>query len=582
MNKKNAKQKKVGNKYYRKKTSEKKAREVVDNVIEDIKVTQDEEKEVDLNRAIDELLDEEIDITNDDSSTDKAIEFEELIPPENSLIEESEEASNVLSMESFSNDIEDTTNNKIENDYDALQVEEFESLNEQEISAEDDVNKNLDFDFDEFNLSENNPVEDNTPNEELENNTDIDKLIEQKIFSTEELNSLSEEKANLDNDIINNVTSDVDSYTLEKQEENEVQYQTSNNSNGLYLSYNVRLFSRVAGIIIFIILAIFLLLSSISIKARSSILYNQSSNLDYKVYLKPNEYYKEPYLSKNMQYIASLIDNVDVDFNYNFMVNQNIDYKYTYYIKADVAVTDTQDKTKIIYSKSDKLTEPRMVTKDSSSGFTIIENVKIDYAKYNDLVKAFKSSYGINADSSLVLSLCVEIEDMKGNVIKSANDPMSIIIPLTEQMIDIKMDSKELNNSNNVNVYKDFSISNKVTLTLSVISLITAIIFIVNLFAFLKKTSTKKTIYDVTLSKILREYDRVIVNSKKMVDFSTDIVDVNSFNELLDVRDNIEKPIIFSEVHKGQKSIFIVKTGNETYRYILKLVDLEKEQEVQK
>ena len=51
---------------------------------------------------------------------------------------------------------------------------------------------------------------------------------------------------------------------------------------------------------------------------------------------------------------------------------------------------------------------------------------------------------------------------------------------------------------------------------------------------------------------------------------------VKNFNELLDVRDNLEKPIIFSEIHKGQKSVFIVRTANETYRYILKLVDLEK------
>ena len=95
----------------------------------------------------------------------------------------------------------------------------------------------------------------------------------------------------------------------------------------------------------------------------------------------------------------------------------------------------------------------------------------------------------------------------------------------------------------------------------------------------MRKTSAKKSLYDVTLSKILREYDRVIVNSKKIIDLNNEkeIIDVNSFTELLDVRDNLEKPIIFSEVHKGQKSVFIVKTSNETYRYVLKLADLEKE-----
>ena len=348
------------------------------------------------------------------------------------------------------------------------------------------------------------------------------------------------------------------------------------------IAYKENLLINVIGIVLFFIVGIILVISSISIKTQNMVLYNQSSNVDYKVYLKPNDYYKEPYLDKNMQYIANLINDIDVNFSYNFSVNQSINYTYSYYVKADVAVTDSQDKTKVIYSKSDKLTEPVIYTKESSNGFNINQNIKVDYDKYNDLVKSFKSSYAISANSNLTLSLCVQIQDEKGNMIRSyeSSDAMKLKIPLTEQMIDITMDSKSVNNdNNNARVYKDFSISNKVTFILSFVSFIISITFVVKLLLFMRKTSAKKSLYDVTLSKILREYDRVIVNSKKIVDLNNEkeIIDVNSFAELLDVRDNLEKPIIFSEVHKGQKSVFIVKTSNETYRYVLKLADLEKE-----
>lgn len=353
----------------------------------------------------------------------------------------------------------------------------------------------------------------------------------------------------------------------------------SKNKNKIYLSYNIRLLINILGIFIFTLLFIILFISSISIKARSNVLYKQTSNLDYKVYLKSNDYYKEPYLQKNMQYIASLIDNIAVTFNYNFDVNQNIDYKYTFYVQSDIVITSSEDKSKIIYSKTDKLTQPSTIIKENSNGFNISQNVNINYDEYNELVKGFKSSYAINADSNLILSLFIEIEDEKGNKIKSLDkDAIRLTIPLTEQMIDISMDSNEINNSNNVNIYKDFSISNKIIFSFAIISLIISLVFIIRLMLFLKKTSLKKTIYDITLSKILREYDRVIVNSKKIVDLNQDVIDVKNFNELLDVRDNLEKPIIFSEVHKGQKSVFVVKTPNETYRYILKHVDLEKEQ----
>ncbi len=435
--------------------------------------------------------------------------------------------------------------------------DKYDPNDEESMPSESLPIENNDNVVDENNMLDNyNDVSLNNANEEFNNYDDI--------FSKDE-NTVLLDKVK-DDVSTNEITS------IDKTERN------SSSLGKLYLSYNSRLLINVFGIAIFLILGFILFVSSISIKARSSVLYRQVSNLDYKVYLKQNDYYKEPYLNKNMRYIASLIDNVDVNFNYNFMVNQNINYKYTYYIKADVTVADSEDKTKVIYSKSDKLTDYKTVVKDNSTGFTINENIKVNYADYNDLVKAFKSSYAISASSNLVLSLHVGIEDGKGNIIKNidSNDVMKLTVPLTEQMINISMDYNEVNNSDNARIYKDFSISNNLTLILSIISIIISIVFIVRLLLFLRKTTSKKTVYDTTLSRILREYDRVIVNSKKMVNISEDVIDVKNFNELLDVRDNLEKPIIFSEIHKGQKSVFIVRTANETYRYILKLVDLEK------
>lgn len=363
-----------------------------------------------------------------------------------------------------------------------------------------------------------------------------------------------------------------------KEEKKEIPVTTTSSNGGMYMSYNTRLLLKVIIPLVLFVISVVFLISSISIKTKSNVIYRQSSNMDYKVYLKQNDYYNTPYLNKNMVYIASLIDNISVDFNYNFMVNQNINYKYTYYVKADVAVTENGDAKNIIYSKTDNLTKPNTVVKENSSGFTLNETLKIDYDKYNELVKTFKSSYALSADSNLVLTLVMNIEDEKGNMINgSATDVMTLTIPLTQQMVSVKLDQKALNNSNNVAIYKDFSIGNSIFLGLSIVGFLAFLISIVRLFVFLKKTTLKKTEYDITLSKILKEYDRVIVNSKNPVDLNDEIIDVNNFNELLDVRDNLEKPIIFSEIHKGQKSVFIVKTSNETYRYVLKQVDLEKD-----
>lgn len=464
----------------------------------------------------------------------------------------------------------------------------------EEKEAQDVLEKNDEANFNATNSSVNDEhFDDNNIKsiEDAENGREatlkeiLERNLENNFGNSDKNESNFDEAANLSND---SSSGEEEAYetTTDLNEANQVDYEkdvtskngTSKSKSSFYLSYEKRLVLNIVSIIVLFMLSFVIFLSSISIKSRSSVVYNQSSNLSYDVTLKDNDYYNDDNLSENMQYIASLIDYIDVDFNYYFSASSSFDYTYTYYIESYVSVTDGDDTSNVIYSKTDKLTEPITVANDNSSSFNISQTVRVNYDEYNDLVKEFKSTYGLSADSNLVLSLRLEIKDKQGTVIRSssASDTTRITIPLTQQLVSIKLNSEDINNSNNINVYQDFSIRNKFTFVLSIIVLLSALASIVRLIIFIKKTTRKKNAYENALAKILREYDRVIVNAKKLPIISGEVIDVKSFNELLDVRDNIEQPIIFYELHKGQKSIFIVKSEVNTYRYILKLPDLEK------
>ena len=86
----------------------------------------------------------------------------------------------------------------------------------------------------------------------------------------------------------------------------------------IYIDTPLRIFVHVGFIVIFIMLSMIFLKNALATKKYTSLYYNEKSNLDYKVYLKENPYFDEPYLGKGNQYIATLIDYVDVTFNYNF------------------------------------------------------------------------------------------------------------------------------------------------------------------------------------------------------------------------------------------------------------------------
>ena len=347
----------------------------------------------------------------------------------------------------------------------------------------------------------------------------------------------------------------------------------------LYLTYENRVALKVAGSILsFVLCALFIILS-LKININTNLRYYQTSNLDYKVNLKENNYYSERQLSKNMQYIASLIDNIDVDFNYDFKTSEKIDYTYSYYINAEVKVRDDST-SNVIFSRKEMLLDEKTYSMKESDSFNINRKVKLDYEKYNNMVKNFKSEYALSAKSDLTLTLFVRIMDEEGNEFKkvNTNNQMTMVIPLTEQTVNIKMDYKDVNNSDTFVTHTDLKINNKVLFGIGLAFGALFVVELLRLFIFLGKLSKKKTPYDKALSKLLREYDRIIVESKKdiIIDSEQDQIEVKSFEELLDARDNLEKPILFKEIHKGQKAMFVVKNNYEVYKYVLKAVDLEK------
>ena len=72
--------------------------------------------------------------------------------------------------------------------------------------------------------------------------------------------------------------------------------------------------------------------------------YNINSDIDYKVYLKQNDFYETEYLDKDMVYVASLIDRIKVKYDYNFKVNMNSSIDFDYKVIARLVIASTNNK----------------------------------------------------------------------------------------------------------------------------------------------------------------------------------------------------------------------------------------------
>lgn len=316
----------------------------------------------------------------------------------------------------------------------------------------------------------------------------------------------------------------------------------------------------------------FLKKSAITVTTKS-VSYQEKGNVDYKVYLKGNNYFDKKYLNKNLQYIASMIDYINTSFDYTFSVNNKSDYQYSYSIIGTVTATTEEESSQIVYKKDYVLKDEKTLTKKNTNSYHIKENINIDYEKYNDIINNLKADYALRLDSHLTVKLVVKTTAKNKKFAKPivCEGGPEITMPLSEQTINISMNTD--NNDNTKNIEED-STNESVNFIYLGLSFIFYIIDLILIIKYIKKFVTfkeKQSEYNKHLKKILREYDIIIANTNNLPEVDDkEIIEVPEFSELVDVSERIEKPILFKEITKNKESKFLLIDKDIVYIYNLK------------
>ncbi len=355
---------------------------------------------------------------------------------------------------------------------------------------------------------------------------------------------------------------------IPKYEEKEKKYYVSMKKKINMKSF---IFLLIIPTILVIILSLLCFGKSISFNSKENqISYNEIGKVNYKVYLKENNYYDQKFLPKDMKYIASLINTINVDFNYEMHSTDELDYTYKYKIYAKLVITEKNDKTKILYEKPfNLLKETNKSIKDNN--FILNENVDIDYDEYNNYVNAFKRDYALTVDSNLIITMQIITEGATDKLSDKINtdNKLEVSIPLSEQTIDISINSKDLNKNGSIFSENGFIVTNYLIFILAVILGIVSILLIIFAISVYVSINKNKDIYVSTINKYLKEYDRMIVTSKRPnIDETSfkEVIRVMSIEELIDTHDITKQPIIYYEVIPGEKSYFIIINGEVLYK----------------
>lgn len=315
--------------------------------------------------------------------------------------------------------------------------------------------------------------------------------------------------------------------------------------------------------VILITCAILLIYTSLTTNKSKIITYNDKSNLDYKVFYKENDYFSN-YVGKNQQYIASLIDYIEANFDYKMTLNENIQYSYYYYVDAEVNVIDNSGKP--LYQKKEELIPKKKIDAFSNDSFEIKEKLKLDYNYYNNIVKTFVNRYKLyNTKNYVTVKMYVGImgncDGYSGSI--SDNSVISMKVPLTSDTINIDLDYNLINGKNKE--LKCIADAGNIDLliVLGIVLLLGGIGTAVYEYSYIISTRSPLTIYNRKLKSIFNNYGRYISKIKTELKYDKfQIVLVEEFEDLFEARNSSQSPILFSQNREKTKSAFVVPTNS--------------------
>ena len=305
-----------------------------------------------------------------------------------------------------------------------------------------------------------------------------------------------------------------------------------------------------------------------------NISYNEEgSKVNYKVFLKENDYFTDKYLGEGETYITSLIDYININYNYAIKFSEKVSGDYTYNIVATILANKKNGGSGSYWHKDYKITEEKTVHIDNQDSFLINEETNVKYGTYNQILGEFKKEYEIDTDGVLKVSLVVK-NKLTGEIYKEQigiNSSLDLSIPLLEKAVNANISISAPTNSESytTTVKKNillYTLIKVVGLGLIIFGIVKLILTYMDY-----KRNNHSNKYIEELNKILANYDSIIASVVKLPELDgVNIVDVTSFEELLDVYNEVRMPINHCHIN-NYESVFIIINDKMAWRYIFEI-----------
>ena len=458
----------------------------------------------------------------------------------------------------------DELNQSPETDF-VIQMDEEDDSSLDEVDSDNSVEEEVSVDNIDTrkDFSDASSQEDNAHEEDDYHDSDFSEDDNEEISSEEEVhdNIVAEEEI------------DEEKNSEESNEEKKIQVVKEDRDEELnkpkqkkHISFEVRIVIMIVCILCLFVGSCLLILETVRNSEQDIVSYKETSTIDYNVCMLANRRYNVSCLNENLEYDSELTDTINVHFKYDVQFSTDISYNMYYHVDAVTSFRDQNDSSKIVHQEKDTI-KPKVALDDVNNYISFDANVVLDYQKYNDGAVYYRDRYFINSNVDVELILYL---DEPNNSRKIA----SLTIPLGVPQFAIR---KNVVSNVNGSVAIDGNFWNQYN---AICALIASILIIVALFLLYRTTllvlrvTSNRSEYQQRLDSILREYDRIIVIARGGYEsnYVKEVVKLETFDELLEIRNELLKPIIYSRVN-DVKSEFLVEDDEKLYKYVIKESD---------
>lgn len=338
-----------------------------------------------------------------------------------------------------------------------------------------------------------------------------------------------------------------------------------------------RIYIQAVFIIIFALVTIFSSLTFVTMDKNTYVSYIQNGNAIYKAYLKDNEFYDVDYLNGSHAYVTSLIDRMTADFYYDMRMDaDDVNFKYSYRVEAQLEIKDKTSNAAIFNPVYEIIPEKSGAI--DGNGLSIRELVDIDYNKYNNLAKKFLSAYALDGTTStLVVRMYVDVVGVSESFASDSNGKYTIEVYIPLVQATIKPETSTTVPAGEQKVLACDNSSQGIFKTISLISGSVTLILVAILALFVVMTRNNHIDYARKVKRLLSNYKSYIqVVSNPLSTDGYRILNVKTFNEMLEIRDTVQLPILMYENEDRTCSQFFIATpSNILYLFEVKVEDEE-------